>query len=65
MTELSRRERQVQGLLYKGLTYIEIGEQLGISHRTAECHSANLLHKLGYSSVRRMLAARIAELEAA
>ena len=43
---LSRRERQVFGLLVLGHTNSEIAERLFLSVRTVESHRANLFAKL-------------------
>jgi len=42
---LTRREKQVRDLLLQGYENKEVGESLGISHRTVEEHRANLLGK--------------------
>ncbi|MCL6302597.1 ATP-binding protein [Streptomyces kronopolitis] len=47
---LTRRERQVLGLVAEGLTDKQIAERLVISPRTAEGHVQRILTKLGYSS---------------
>ena len=47
IVRLSRRERQVLGLLSAGLANKEIAQQLGISPRTVEIHRANMMTKLG------------------
>lgn len=48
---LSPREREVMAHLVRGLHAKEIGEQLGISHRTVEVHKAHIMEKLGVRSV--------------
>ncbi len=50
-SSLSPREREVMRYLIKGLHAREIGEQLGISHRTVEVHKAHIMKKLGVRSV--------------
>jgi DNA-binding NarL/FixJ family response regulator len=50
MAELSRREREVLGLLRQGLTNSEIAARLYISGRTAEHHVGRVLGKLGVRS---------------
>jgi DNA-binding CsgD family transcriptional regulator len=47
---LSRREREVLGLLALGHTNREVAEILHISIRTAEFHRASLRRKLGIAS---------------
>ena len=44
---LTRRERGVLRLLALGYTNRQIGEELGLSVRTAESHRANIMGKLG------------------
>ncbi|RXG14283.1 LuxR family two component transcriptional regulator [Leeuwenhoekiella aestuarii] len=43
---LTKRERQILGLVLQGLSNKEIGDQLNISKRTAEVHRFNLMKKL-------------------
>jgi pimeloyl-ACP methyl ester carboxylesterase/DNA-binding CsgD family transcriptional regulator len=47
---LSRREREVAGLIALGLSNAEIGLRLGISLRTAESHAEHIRDKLGFRS---------------
>jgi len=49
-TTLTRREREVAGLLAEGLTNSQLAERLYISPRTAAVHVSNILAKLGMSS---------------
>jgi two-component system response regulator FixJ len=51
MATLSPRERQVMEHIVHGLHAKEIGEKLGISHRTVEVHKAHIMEKLGARSV--------------
>lgn len=45
---LTDREREVLQLTVQGMNYIQIGERLSISPRTAETHRGNLMRKLGF-----------------
>ena len=47
---LSRREREIAGLLALGLSNRQIADELVISIATVERHVANMLTKLGYRS---------------
>jgi predicted ATPase/DNA-binding CsgD family transcriptional regulator len=60
---LTRREREIAGLIAQGLSNREIAARLIISSRTAETHVGNILGKLGVTS-RAQVAARLAEGEA-
>lgn len=51
LSSLSPREREVMTYLMRGLHAREIGEQLGISHRTVEVHKAHIMEKMGVRSV--------------
>ena len=53
---LTRREREVLGLLCQHLTDAEIAERLYLSPRTASNHVASILSKLGVSSRREAIA---------
>jgi DNA-binding CsgD family transcriptional regulator len=44
---LSPREREVAELVLQGKTYVEIGESIFISPRTAEHHIARIRRRLG------------------
>jgi len=44
---LTNREREVLQLTAQGMNYIQIGDRLSISPRTAETHRGNLMRKLG------------------
>lgn len=45
--DISDREKEIFGLICRGLSNIEIGDKLFISRRTVEKHRANLLEKTG------------------
>jgi two-component system response regulator NreC len=47
---LSRRERQVLEAVAQGLTNIQIGERLGISHKTVARHRERIMNKLNLHS---------------
>lgn len=47
---LTRREREIAGLVADGLTNVEIGGRLGIGGRTVESHLARIRAKLGLAS---------------
>ena len=47
---LTRREREVAGLIAAGMSNRQIAEHLYLSERTAETHVQNILTKLGFSS---------------
>ena len=48
--ELTAREREVAGLVMKGLTAKQTAKALGISPRTVEVYRARLMRKYGASS---------------
>jgi DNA-binding NarL/FixJ family response regulator len=50
MHRLTRREREVLGLLCEGLQTLEIAESLGLSRHTVRTHVGNILTKLGANS---------------
>ena len=47
---LTRREREVAGLVAQGMSNREVAERLVISKRTADAHVEHILAKLGFSS---------------
>jgi DNA-binding CsgD family transcriptional regulator len=47
---LTAREREVAGLVAKGLTNKDIASRLFVSKRTVDAHLEHILGKLGYSS---------------
>jgi len=49
-SDLTPREREVLGLLVKGLNNHEIAERLNVSHATAKAHVSNILAKLDASN---------------
>ncbi|MFC9360270.1 protein kinase [Rhodococcus sp. NPDC057014] len=59
-TRLTKRERQVAGLIAEGLTNQAIADRLVISPRTAQGHVEHILAKLGFTS-RTQVAAWVVE----
>jgi predicted ATPase/DNA-binding CsgD family transcriptional regulator len=57
---LTAREREVAGLVARGLTNKDIASRLVVSKRTVDAHLEHILGKLGYSS-RRQVAALAAQ----
>ncbi len=51
ITSLTQREREVLRLLAQGESNREVGERLSISAKTVETHRANVMRKLGASSI--------------
>jgi len=49
--ELSAREREIAQLVAEGHSSIQIGERLGINHKTVEVHRRNISGKLGLKGV--------------
>jgi len=49
-SDLTSRERAVFDLIRKGLTNIEVAQQLGISASTVKAHTANIFKKLNVSN---------------
>jgi non-specific serine/threonine protein kinase len=58
---LTRREREIAGLIARGKTNGEIAAELVLSKRTVEKHVANIMSKLGLSS-RAQIVRRVMEL---
>ena len=48
MESLSNRQRQILGMIGRGLSSKEIGAELGISVKTVETHRARMMEALGY-----------------
>ncbi|PPJ21611.1 ATP-binding protein [Nocardia nova] len=59
-TQLTRREREVAGLVGRGLSNREIAQTLVIAQRTAETHVERILTKLGFTT-RAQIAAWLAD----
>ena len=53
--QLTHRELEVVDGLVRGLTNKQIGQELGISHRTVEIHRARLMRKLGAATLAGLL----------
>jgi NarL family two-component system response regulator LiaR len=49
-SDLTPREREVLGLMIKGMHNPEIADHLGVSQSTAKAHVSNILSKLGVSN---------------
>ncbi|MCY1669811.1 LuxR C-terminal-related transcriptional regulator [Novosphingobium sp. SL115] len=59
LNQLTERERDVVRLLTKGYRNREIGEVLGISHRTVDVHRTNLMRRLGTTRLAELVELRI------
>lgn len=57
--ELTDRQKEVLTLVVKGKTAREIGEELGLSHRTAEFHRKALMNKLRVNTIPTLVACAI------
>lgn len=55
INQLTHRELEVVDGLVRGLTNKQIGQELGISHRTVEIHRARLMRKLGAATLAALL----------
>ncbi|MCS6886176.1 MAG: LuxR C-terminal-related transcriptional regulator [Acidobacteriota bacterium] len=56
---LTEREREVLKYIAEGATSKEIGEQLGISRKTADAHRNNIKRKLRVDSIAHLVQAAI------
>lgn len=56
ISDLTEREREVVAGLVRGLTNKQIGQALGISHRTVEIHRARVMRKLHAPTLAALLA---------
>jgi FixJ family two-component response regulator len=54
--DLTPREREVMGLIVKGMANKAIGTSLGISVRTVEHHRASIMRKMGAASLPALIA---------
>jgi DNA-binding NarL/FixJ family response regulator len=54
--ELSNRELQVYQMLCQGLSNKDIGERLGISHKTIGTYKARLMEKIGVRTTQELIA---------
>jgi DNA-binding CsgD family transcriptional regulator len=52
---LTERERQVLRLIAEGATSKEIGNKLGISHKTADTHRDNIKRKLHAENIAQLV----------
>ena len=53
--QLTKRERQILGLIYDGVSNKDIAEQLGKSVRTIETHRFNIMKKLQVNNITELL----------
>jgi FixJ family two-component response regulator len=51
LDSLTRREREVLGLVATGLLNKQIGERLGLSEKTVKVHRGRAMHKMGAGAV--------------
>lgn len=56
VTDLTRREREIAIYVIEGFTNKQIGQRLGISHRTVEAHRSRMMAKLEARSSAELLA---------
>jgi DNA-binding NarL/FixJ family response regulator len=52
---LTKREKQIYSLLYKGISNKDIADKLNKSVRTVETHRFNIMHKMGVNNVVELL----------
>ena len=52
---LTPREKEVFGVISRGLTHREIGDMLGISPRTVEVHKGRIMEKLGVKTMAELI----------
>lgn len=64
-TALTKREKDVAELSYKGLGYNEIAQALFIARSTVNVHFMNIYSKLGINNRAQLLALKIKELREA
>jgi two-component system response regulator FixJ len=55
LQSLTPREREILGMLVKGLANKTVAQQLGISHRTVELHRAHIVQKLNAKNLSAMV----------
>ena len=60
---LSRRDTQIQALLFQGCANKEIGAALHLTEATIKVYVYGLLRKLGVSTCKELMSRRIQELE--
>ena len=53
--KLTPREKEVFGVISRGLTHREIGDMLGISPRTVEVHKGRIMEKLGVKTMAELI----------
>lgn len=54
--KLSKREKEVLKLISEGKTAKEIGKELGITNRTVQAHTANMLRSTGANNSAQLVA---------
>lgn len=54
--EVSKSEKKVYDLVVKGMSNVEVGEELGIQEKTVKFHMTNLFKKLSVKSRSKMIA---------